>query len=460
MEKPRVAIIGAGVAGLTACKSLGDHGIPHVVFEASDDIGGNWYFRNPNRRSSAYRSLHIDISRPSISFRDFPMPEHYPDFPHHSQVLQYLHEYADAFGLRERIRFNTEVRHAQRLDGGGWDLELSDGRHETFDALLVCNGHHWDPRWPDPPYPGQFDGEQIHSHDYIDPTEPLNLYGKRVLVVGIGNSAVDMASELSRKGVAAAVTLATRSSAHVLPKYAFGKPIDQVVKTTPWLPYRLQRWLGGKLQKLLSGPPERFGLPTPNHRFLEAHPTVSGELLLRLGSGDLQAKPNVTRLEGERVHFEDGSSEGFDAIIWATGYKISFPFFDPDFISAPNNQLPLWKRIFKPEIDDLAFIGFAQPLPTLFPFCELQSKLVGQWLAGKWSPPAKEVMQAEIERDQKRFAGHYGDRPRHTMQVDYYLYEHDIRRKVLPAGIKRAQRGEGPRLSGRAAPRQDKERAA
>lgn len=194
MQKPRVAIIGAGVAGLTACKALGDNGIPHVAFEASDDIGGNWYFRNPNGRSSAYRSLHIDISRPSISFRDFPMPEHYPDFPHHTQVLQYLHEYADAFGLRANIRFNTEVRHAQRLDDGGWALQLDDGSVEYFDALLVCNGHHWDPRWPDPPYPGQFEGEQIHSHDYIDPTEPLQLYGKRVLVVGIGNSAVDMAA--------------------------------------------------------------------------------------------------------------------------------------------------------------------------------------------------------------------------------------------------------------------------
>lgn len=247
------------------------------------------------------------------------------------------------------------------------------------------------------------------------------------------------------------MTLATRSSAHVLPKYAFGKPIDQVVKTTPWLPYRLQRWVGGKLQKLLSGQPERFGLPTPNHRFLEAHPTVSSELLLRLGSGDLQAKPNVSRLDGQTVHFEDGSSDDFDAIIWATGYRISFPFFDPHFISAPNNRLPLWKRIFKPEIDDLAFIGFAQPLPTLFPFCELQSKLVGHWLAGTWAPPPAETMRRDIERDQQRFAGYYENRPRHTMQVDYYLYEHDIRRKVLPAGIKRAKQGEGPHLVGRAA---------
>ena len=176
-DLPNVAVIGAGVSGLTAGKALSDFGIPYTCFEASDDIGGNWYFRNPNGASSAYRSLHIDISKPSISFRDFPMPERYPDFPHHAQILEYLHSYADAFGLRERIRFGTRVEHAERLPGGGWELTLPGGETERFDALLVGNGHHWDPLFPDPPFPGTFDGPQIHSHAYIDPTDPLDLVG-------------------------------------------------------------------------------------------------------------------------------------------------------------------------------------------------------------------------------------------------------------------------------------------
>ena len=324
---PTACVIGAGVSGLTAVKALGDWNIPHTCFEASDDVGGNWYFRNPNGRSSAYRSLHIDTSKNAISFADFPMDGRYPDFPHHTEIKQFLREYAERFGLRERIRFNTAVERAERLPNGGWRITSADGEERSFDALLVCNGHHWDPSYPD--FPGDFAGVTLHSHHYIDPTDPLDLTGKRVLVVGIGNSAVDITSELARKGVAERVFISTRSGAWVVPKYVFGRPADQVFKTNPRLPLGLQRRMARFLPRLVSGKMEDFGLPTPNHNFLEAHPTVSSELLLRLGSGDAVAKPNVAELLGDRVRFADGSVEEVDAIVYATGYQISFPFFDP-----------------------------------------------------------------------------------------------------------------------------------
>ncbi len=438
-ELPNVAVIGAGVSGLTAGKALSDFGIPYTCFEASDDVGGNWYFRNPNGASSAYRSLHIDISRPSISFRDFPMPDRYPDFPHHAQILEYLHSYADAFGLRERIRFGTRVERAERLPGGGWELTLPGGETERFDALLVGNGHHWDPLFPDPPFPGTFDGPRIHSHEYIDPSDPLDLVGKRVLVVGIGNSAVDIVSELSRKGVAERTLISTRSGAWVIPKYLFGRPADQVVKTIPWMPPKLMRALAQPLPKLVSGRMEDFGLPTPNHKFMTAHPTVSSELLLRLGSGDAVARTNVAELLGDRVRFEDGSVEQVDAIIYATGYKVSFPFFDEDFLSAPGNRFPLWKRMFRPGIDDLAFIGFAQAIPTIFPFSECQSKLAARWLRGEWALPDAAEMEREIAVDEARFTGHFSDRPRHTMQLDFYVYDREMARDVVPAGRRRME---------------------
>jgi hypothetical protein len=427
-----VGIIGAGVSGLVSCKALRDRGIEHTCFESSDDVGGNWYFGNPNGRSSAYRSLHIDTSKERISFKDFPMPAHYPDFPHHSELHAWLRDYADGFGLRESIRFNTTVERAERLDGGGWEV---DG--ERFDALVVCNGHHWDPRYPD--FPGSFDGPAIHSHHYIDTRDPIDMHDKRVLVVGIGNSAVDICSEVSRKGVAEQTFLSTRSGAWVLPKYIFGRPADQLVKTNPRLPLRLQRRLGALLQRLVSGKPEDFGLPKPNHRFLEAHPTVSSELLLRLGSGDAKAKPDVAELLGDRVRFADGTVERVDVIVYATGYNISFPFFDRDFLSAPDNVLPLYKRMFKPGLEDLVFVGFGQAIPTIFPFAELQAKLMGSYFAGEYALPGGDEMRRTIKADEARHVKHFSSRPRHTMQLDWYVYEHEMTKREIPAGQARAR---------------------
>ena len=446
--KPTTCVIGAGISGLTTGKAFSDWGLPYTCFEASDDIGGNWYFGNPNGRSSAYQSLHIDTSRDGVSFRDMPMgPDEYPDYPHHTQILDYLHRYADAFSLSDRIRFSTPVEHAERKPNGGWEITLDDGSSQEFDFLVVGNGHHWDPRFPD--FPGRFDGETIHSHHYIGPDNPTDLYGKRVLVVGIGNSAVDIVSELSRKGVAEKVFLSTRSGAWVMPKYFMGRPTDTFAKVNPRLPLGLQRRMARILPRLASGRMEDFGLPHPNHNFLEAHPTVSSELLLRLGSGDAVAKANVERLDGNSVAFEDGSVEEIDAIVYATGYKITFPFFDEDFLSAPENRFPLYKRAFKPGIDDLAFVGFAQTIPTLFPFCELQSKLVARYAGGDYALPSISEMEETIQRDQQIHSGAYTDRPRHTMQIEWYTYEHDIWTREIPAGRDRAAQGMAPKLAGR-----------
>jgi hypothetical protein len=248
--------------------------------------------------------------------------------------------------------------------------------------------------------------------------------------------------------VAEKVFISTRSGAWVMPKYLLGQPIGKLVRTNPYLPVRLQRWLARPLPYLASGRMEDFGLPHPNHEFLEAHPTVSSELLLRLGSGDAVAKPNVSELQGDRVEFEDGTIEEIDAIVYATGYKITFPFFDPDFISAPENRFPLYKRIFWPGIDDLAFIGFAQTVPTLFPFVELQSRVVARYVNGDYALPSKEEMEQTIRRDQERHYGRVVDRPRHTMQIDWYIYEHDIWNRELPAGAERAASGMAPKLAG------------
>lgn len=435
-DRPRTAVIGAGISGLTAGKMLNDYDVPYTTFETSDRIGGNWAFGNPNGHSSAYRSLHIDTSKHRLSFKDFPIPDNYPAFPHHSDIKAYLDAYADVFGLLEHIEFNNGVVHARRNDGGGWQIDDQAGNTREFDLLVVANGHHWDPRWAD--FPGTFTGEAIHSHYYVDPHTPLELTGKRILVVGLGNSAADITVELSSRALQNRVTLSTRSSAWIVPKYIAGRPGDKLFRTTPYLPLSWQRKAIQVLMPLMGTDPTLYGLPAPNHKIFEAHPTQSVELPLRLGSGDVVPKPNVSRLDGDVVHFEDGTSDVFDAIIYATGYNITFPFFETGLINAPENQIRLYKRIFKPGFEDLAFIGFAQAVPTLFPFVECQSRLLAAYAVKRYALPPVAEMERVIDADQKMYVGHCTDRPRHTQQVDYFYYEHDIRARELPAGIKRA----------------------
>lgn len=434
---PHVAVIGAGISGLTASKMLKDYGVRHTTFETSDRVGGNWAFGNPNGHSSAYRSLHIDTSKDRLSFKDFPMPAHYPSFPHHSQVKAYLDDYADTFGLLQHIEFGNGVVHAAKDRDGGWLIRDQAGAERTFDLLVVANGHHWDPRLPT--FPGTFSGETMHSHSYIDPTTPLKLSGKRILVVGIGNSAADITVELSSKSLSNEVTLSTRSSAWIVPKYIAGRPGDTLFKTSPYLPLSWQRKAVQFIAPMLGTDPTMYGLPPADHKLFEAHPTQSVELPLRLGSGDVTPKPNVARLDGRTVHFMDGTSGDFDVIVYATGYNITFPFFDSGFISAPENAIRLYKRMFLPGIDNLVFMGFAQAVPTLFPFVESQSRLLAAYAIGRYALPSVEEMERTIEADQQLHAGHCTDRPRHTQQVDYFIYEHDLRKREIPAGIERAR---------------------
>lgn len=437
MKSPplRICIIGAGISGIATAKCLKETELSYDCFEASSTLGGNWVFKNPNGMSSAYRSLHIDTSKKKLEFPDFPMPAEYPTFCHHTHIRQYFEDLVDHFGIRDAIRFETPVRKAERTEDGTWRITLDDEVRQ-YDHLIVGTGHHWDPKWPD--FAGRFDGPVIHSHDYIDPFDPINLKGKRVLVVGIGNSAVDIASELSNRGLAERLVLSTRRGAHVVPKYLLGRPIDQMVETNPYLPLTLQRKAAALLIRLLVGRVENYGMPTPDHELLTAHPTVSSDLLQRVGNGDITVKPNVAELRGDRVEFIDGSVEPIDAIIYATGYNITFPFFDPDFLSAPDNVFPLFKRIFVPGIDNLMFIGFAQAIPSIIGFVQDQAKWVASYLAGEYALPPIEEMEAAIKRDEARQVSHYVASSRHTMQVDHVLYARDLR-KEWNRGRKRAR---------------------
>jgi dimethylaniline monooxygenase (N-oxide forming) len=214
----RVCVIGAGSSGIASCQVLHARGISFDCFEKGSHVGGNWRYMNDNGMSSAYRSLHINTSRDLMAYATYPMPDGYPDYPNHEQIATYFDSYVDHFGFRDRIRFNTEVTRVEPA-GGGWDVGLGDGTTTRYDAVMVANGHHWDARWPEPPFPGQFDGRQLHAHDYKTPED---IEGQNVLVLGIGNSATDIAVETSR--VASMTYLAMRRGAYVIPKYLRAVP--------------------------------------------------------------------------------------------------------------------------------------------------------------------------------------------------------------------------------------------
>lgn len=432
---PRVCVIGAGPSGITAAKRLNDHGIPFDCYEASDEVGGNWYYKNPNGMSACYQSLHIDTSKFRLAFEDYPAPDEWPDFPHHSQLFQYFRDYVDHFGIRDRIVFDTEVTAAERAADGRWLITTSEGRTKDYDALVVCNGHHWDPRLPD--YPGTFDGTLLHSHAYNDPFDPVDMRGKRVVVVGMGNSGLDIASELSQRFIAAKLFVSARRGVWVLPKYVNGKVGDK--RSMPrWMPPKLGLKLKQRFVRKFRGNMEDYGLPKPDHLPFEAHPSASEEFLHRAGCGDVTFKPAITALEGPRVRFADGSVEEVDVIVCATGYRISFPFFsDPELLPDADNRFPLFKQMIKPGVDNLFFLGLAQPLPTLVNFAEQQSKLVAAYLTGRYHLPSAEEMRAAIRSAESARTGRYYDSPRHTIQIEFEPYVRDMQRE-LARGAKRA----------------------
>lgn len=430
-SKPRACVIGAGSSGITAMRSLKAKGIEYVCFEKGSYIGGNWKYDNDNDQSAAYKSLHINTSRQMMEYAEYPMPEDFPDYPDHFQIARYFEDFVDHFGLREDIRFQTEVESVVPAQGGGWEVtwKSRDGESgiEHFSDVIVCNGHHWDKRWPEPAFPGAdtFEGTQMHVHDY---RTPEIFEGKRVLVLGIGNSATDLSVESSRH--ADATFLAMRRGAWIMPKYFGSTPTDRAT-TGPMsrLPLKVQSigmWL---TLKLAVGDPTDYGLPKPDHMPLHAHPTVSQELLGRLGHGDIKVKSNIERLDGDSVVFTDGSREQIDVIVYCTGYKISFPFLAPEVFEAKDNKVDLYQRVVPPAQKGLYFIGLIQPLGAIMPLAEAQCDWVAELIDGEGALPDRLTMTREIALEQTKMGRRFINSKRHTVEVDFDPYMRTLRKE-------------------------------
>lgn len=423
-EQLPVCVIGAGVSGLATIKQLLDRGIDLDAFEMGSDIGGNWRYDNDSGRSPTYASLHIDTSKGRFAYEDLEMPRKWPVYLHHTQVIEYLENYAEAYGLREHIEFRHEVV-AVRRESDDWTvtaLDLASGEEstKTYRAVIVASGHHWSPNIPGSE--STFEGETIHAQAYRTPDRFI---GKDVVVVGVGNTGADIASELSWH--ASSVTLSTRSGAHVLPRYVFGRPLDSFsTRLSSQLPLGVQRAAYRALLYAARGSQASYGFPTPDWPILSQHPTVSADLLALVKDGQVKVRHGISRFTEDEVIFLDGKRTRADVVIYATGYRISFPFLDDDVFTCNDNKVELYKLVVPIDTPGLFFIGLIQPVGALPPLAEQQARWVSQLLDGA-SLPSKGEMRAEVITDTFARAKRYQDSPRHTIQVDYWPYLDDLR---------------------------------
>jgi dimethylaniline monooxygenase (N-oxide forming) len=413
-----VCLVGAGSSGMAAAKALHARGVAFEGFEIGSDIGGMWRYENDNGLSSAYRSLHIDTSRRNLGYPDHPIPEHYPDFLSHSQVMEWLESYAQRFDLKRHFRFGCRVGRIDPQGDGTWRVTLPGGETRCYRAVIVATGHLWDPRWAN--FSGEFAGEQLHSHDYRS-AEPFA--GKNVLVIGIGNSAVDIAVDVCKS--ARRTLLSTRRSAWVLPKYIMGLPVDRwsaFFARKLHLPTPVTRTLVRWLAYLVLGNQERFGVPKPRHAIWREHATLSQELLPYCGHGWIRMKPNVHELQGDRVAFVDGSVERVDVVIQATGYRTTFPFIERTIFEVSEDVPPLYRRMTPPHLPGLYFLGLVQPVGPTIPLVEVQSRWLAALLGGTVRLPGPAAMAREIDRHARSVRSRYVSSARYVLEVDARTY--------------------------------------
>jgi cation diffusion facilitator CzcD-associated flavoprotein CzcO len=407
-----------------------------VTYDKGDRPGGLWARDNSSGLSPAYQSLHTNTSKGRTQFADFPMPPDWPDYPSADRIAGYLADYAEAFGLLPHVRFHTAVAAVDK-DGAGWRVTTENGDPERYDAVVVANGHNWDPRWPEPGYPGRFTGAQLHAHDYRTPEV---FRDRRVLVVGMGNSAMDIAVDASfvARGP---VLLSARRGVHIVPKYLFGRPSDATGGALAVLPWRIRQRIAQTLLRLAVGTPQSYGLPAPEGGLFQNHPTISDTILHRLTHGEVAARPGIERLDGDGVVFVDGTRDRVDVIVWATGYRVTIPFLAPRWLGDDAERLPLYRRVFHLADPSLAFVGLMQSTGAAFPVVEAQAKLVAAYLGGSYALPSVAEQQRAVDRALKAATARWGEH-RPTMRVDFDAYCAELPREIR-AGRARRARGAG-----------------
>jgi len=370
----RYLILGAGVSGLTVAKEFKEAGISYHQVEKEKIVGGLWNIKQS--KTPLYDNTYLISSKKMTQFPSFAMPEEFPDYPHHSQVLEYLQAYAKHHNLLENINFETKIIGIEKLEEN-WEVTLNNEENRLYKGIIIANGHLWDPLVPE--LSQGFEGEIYHSINYQSPAQ---LKGKKVLVVGAGNTGCDIAVEAALHAKASFMSM--RRGYYFVPKYFFGKPIDEYANGKGFrLPLGLRRWIDTKLLNIFLGKAENFGLPEPDHKLYECAIVVNSQLHYFLGHGKIKVHKPIKTFEGKQVIFEDGQKEEIDTIVLCTGYKISFPFIDKKYLNWVDNHPDFFLNLFHPEYDNLFLAGLIEAAAGGWSKRELQGKMIAKFIKAK-----------------------------------------------------------------------------
>lgn len=422
----KTAIIGAGPAGLAVARALSKLGMDFDVFEKHNDVGGIWNAENPG--SPMYNSAHFISSKTMSGHEGFPMPDDYPDYPSNKQILTYIRSFATQYGIRPDIHFSSTVGQVSEIPGG-WqiDVEKSGATESLTYRWVVCaNGTNWFPNRPEIKGEDQFDGEIMHSVGY---RSSGSLKDKKVLVIGAGNSGIDIACDAAFAADEAYISM--RRGYHFLPKHMFGDPVDVFGSKSSWLPMWIQQRTFGLLLRLINGDLTRLGLQKPDHKVLSSHPIVNGQLLHYLQHGDISAKPAVSHLEGKHVIFSDGSQAEVDLIIQATGYDWSIPYLDDSVFGWKNNRPETFLKIFNPKHPGMFINGFVETNGGAYKLFDEMALLIAHTVKAQSedSPVANKVQQY-INGPAPDLSGNvqYVESARHTGYTNSDAYRNAMKR--------------------------------
>ena len=412
-----VGIIGGGASGIGVARALRESGHDFTIIEATDRLGGNWQPSGP--ASKMYHSAHLISSKKNTQFSDVPMPDDYPAYPSHSLMFDYLESVAGKSRLQEKTRFNTIVVDMLKTNDG-WRLQYADGSTNEFEIVVVCNGLLRTPIIPS--LPGNFSGLSIHSGEY----RSAEIFrGKRVLVVGGGNSGCDIAVDAAQ--CAEQVFHSTRRGYHYMPKFLNGKPTQEwLMEEAPKFATSNEYWAHVRASFKFAGfDGTDYGLPAPDHEIQECHPIMNSQILYYIGHGDIAHKPDIAGKSGRNIEFVDGSNELIDVIVWATGFSRDMPFLKNDGFGRSQQMDNLFLKVFPQKYDDLLFVGYLNTPSGIGNLANILGRLVAAYVSARQkNSPAYAVfgemkmLPNVIDLGQSRFI----NTDRHKYEVDLWKY--------------------------------------